>query len=303
MHKTTFLSRNKENLTVGLSGVATFGALAFVIEFPVYWYVSFGALFLFLIWMVCVSVRGSYRLTQPVLGIVSIIVPAVAVLFLVRDSFWQYVYAIGVACTVMYYFVFISYGNTGYGRAKATGLVLLLANIFFASGASVGISAFFSVSRVIATVVFAVFISLFPRWFVVVRGESNTASGSGQLDFGDSAKRLIKTSVWLRGQLLVGARQHVDDMGRFVMPIVEFTKRDSVVSWMLTLMFVEIFIIVTILPVGIFTSASVVTVVAFCAISLVQLNHLNLLRRGFVMRYIGMCAIVILLVLLSAQWS
>ncbi len=300
----------KKNWIIFFAGLLTYGAHALIVVFPNYWLVWSGGLIVVLAFLVSMRVKGHYKSSGPVLGILSIVVPAIGVMFLIPNVFLQHLYGVGVALIVIYYFIFIGFGKKGYGHTLASGTVFVLANIFFSSSLSLGLFVFFDVSFAFAFALFVALLIMYPRRFEVYSKveccglEAVGLSTSRDMrKTGEYDNRLLATSSWMRGSFLLGSVQHMGEDGKLRVRIVEYTKREKLASWILLGLFVELFVMLSMFPVNVFTVASALSIIAFCAISLAQLGQLNLFRTSFVVRYSGICAIFVLLIFFSAKWS
>lgn len=277
------------------AGLVVLLGLETSIHFPKWWYIHL------IIWaLVLLLARlqlGRFKVTAWYRVVGSLIVPGSAMLFFIDIKVWQHIYAVILSLLIAYLFYWLNNYLTNPNDEKTT-LLFSLSSIFFTIALALGLHIFFRLSTYYTLGVIFILIAVFPIELILsLRRDSNAAN-------------IIAEKVRLKSVVSMWFNQSTKKA--FLQQIIKFNWlkkrfwsriRVSRFKLLLLLLCIELYLIVITLPVNIIVSASLVTVVIYSLVSLLQYAQLNLLKRSLIFRNLGISLFLVLIILITAQWS
>ncbi len=278
-----------------LAGLAILLGLEFSIYQPKFWYIHLVTLgviqLLARLQIGDFKINGWYRVVN------SLVVPGIGMLFFINITIWQHFYVIILAILVAYLFYWLKIYITNPNSDKPT-LIFSLSSIFFTIALALGLHIFFRLSIAYTAGVVFLLIVYFPVELVI-----SLRQGSAGTNFvSDNLKLKRSVSLWFKQSIKKG---YLQQPITFKWLNKGFFKHIQITRFklLLLLLSLELYLIIINLPVNIVVSSAVVTVILFSLVSLLQYAQLKLLNRNLIIRYLGASLFLVIIILITAQWS
>lgn len=277
-----------------LVGLVVLIGLESNIFFPKLWYIHVA------IWTIVLLLArwqiGSFQVTGWYRGVGSLVIPGSTMLFFVEIPVWQHVYAVIFSILIAYLFYWIKNYITNPNNEKTT-LLFALCSVFFTVALALGLHIFFRIPTYYTAAAAIILISIFPFELTIKLRQKSLASAVVN---NTQLKRAV--SIWFNQSVKKG---YLQELIKFKLPQKGIFSRIKVSRFKLVLLFIslELYLAVITLPVNIVVSSALVVVILYALVSLLQYAQLKVLNQNLVYHYMGLSIFLVILILVTAQWS
>ena len=242
-----------------------------------------------------------YKIKGAFSSLILIIIPGIGFLFFIEIPIWQHLVGLALGVVVFNYFYRLIKIITN--NDFSNNITLPLANIFFATGLSLGLEIIFQFSLLGSLGVLLILTFLFPQGLSFEKKPPKSLAKSIILKLPITAGLSRQVDFWFTRSL-----KHNELNELIPLAIIKWLALKSYLQvnkfrLLLSLVLVEAFVVVSALPSNILVGSSIITIVIFSIFYLINLHYMGLFKKTLAFRYIGFSLLFIFVIIISARWS